>query len=305
MRFKITTIIAVLSTILYGSFPAFSGQDTSLDPAHEKAEIIALQDEVVHKVNTSGPRSEISRDVTEDDIDFDRAYRVYANSELFDKRTDNKETIKKQLQQGRYLWQIPVFIEDDTVLVDIFKNTEISDDIPERVKESLRETLGQWQVGAMYAYDNRIVDFQTTVKKSLAAVELDAEDYTYEFVSGLPGIRYPIAIVFNETKAMYMIPAASTAALAFEEGCETMEYTALSSNAASTHENNPNVFPVYHFKEVAKASRNASFFVFGSGIGISPHNAVKQIVLVAIMVSGVLGVGFAVTRTRLHRKRSK
>lgn len=45
------------------------------------------------------------------------------------------------------------------------------------------------------------------METSLRDAGLTPENYTYEFVSGIPGIRYPVAIVFDEEKALYVIPA--------------------------------------------------------------------------------------------------
>lgn len=50
----------------------------------------------------------------------------------------------------------------------------------------------------------------------------------FEFVSGLPDIRYPMAIVFDKDTAMFIIPAELETARAFEEGSEAMEYAAFS-----------------------------------------------------------------------------
>lgn len=300
MKPMIFTMVTALSLVLLCFFHSPAKQTALINAESEKNDILALESEVIRNVNECGPRSEISRDITENDVDYDRAYRVYANSKLFNKRSDKNDDIKEQLQNGHYLWQIPIFIENGTVLVDIFKNTRIENDLPEKVKEKLRETLGQWKVGAMYVHENRTVDFQNTVKESLMAVELDPNDYTYEFVSGLPGIRYPVAIVFDESNAKYIIPAELEAAQAFNEGCESMEYTT-SSNRTDDHKNNPNIFPVYNFRDVAKASRNASLIGFGSSMGISPAHISYHNVLMIVLIIGVLGVGFMVSKKLLKK----
>ena len=291
VKAKIVIMAAFLSISIASSF----ANKNALTPVeYEKSDIEALEDEVIRKINETGPRSELSRDVTGSDIDFDRAYRVYANSKLFGKRTDDANEIKAILQNGQYLWQVPVFIDNDTVLVDIYKNAE------DEVKDKLQETAGQWQVGAMYVYDNRTVDYQETVRESLAAAALEADEYTYEFVSGLPGIRYPVAIIFDQSEAKYIIPAESATARAFEKGSETMEYTAASSGE-NREARGENVFPVYKFADVSRASRNGSLFGLGSGIGISPYNVVKRNACIAILIIGGVGV----VRKRRGKTRGK
>lgn len=151
-------------------------------------------------------------------------------------------------------------------------------------------------------YENHTVDFQNTVKESLMAVELDADEYAYEFVSGLPGIRYPVAVVFDQKEAKYIIPAQLATVGAFEEGSEKMQYIASPSNESDTHKNSQNAFPVYHFQDVAKASRSSSAFGLGGGIGISPTNIGDYSIPIATLAIGVLGVGIVVTKKLIKGK---
>lgn len=52
-------------------------------------------------------------------------------------------------------------------------------------------------MGAVYVYDNENVNYIQAVENPLESSGLNPEDYTYEFVNGLPGIRYPVAVVFS------------------------------------------------------------------------------------------------------------
>lgn len=301
MKEKIFTASVFLGISLLFCFNSLASQNTLIDADNEKTEFEYLKDEAIRKINESGPRSELDRDATNTDLDFDKAYRVYANSNLFTERTDSAEEIKGLLENGSYIWQVPVFIGNDTVLVDFYKNTEINADIPEDAKQILQETLGQWQVGAMYVYDNCSVDFQNVLKESLESVDLSADDYSCEFVSGLPGIRYPVAVVFDQYKAKYIIPAESATARAFEQGSEAMEYTASSSNANREYINDQDGFPVYNFNDVANASRNASRIGLGGTVGISPQNNVKHDIFVAFII--VVGLGGGFIAIKKHQKR--
>ena len=123
---------------------------------------------------------------------MERAYKVYANSELL-KTNDFKES----LENSYYKWQIPVYTDGFTILVDITKVTSIPDDIPEDAKETLRQKLNIWTVGAVYVYDAETIDYDSTVATSLDKAGYNSDEYSYEVVSGLPGIRYPAAIIFN------------------------------------------------------------------------------------------------------------
>lgn len=296
MKSKIFTTAAIICITAFSSFYSFANQNDLIDSGHEKAEIAALESEVIARINESGPRSELSRDVTENDIDFDAAYKVFSNSELFKERTTDAFEIKQLLQNGHYIWQMPVLVENDTVLVDFYKNAEIRDDLPDDVKENLQETLNEWQVGAIYVYDDRTVDFSNTLRTSLTSVSLDINDYTYEFVSGLPGIRYPVAVVFDSQEAKYIVPAELEAARAFGEDSKKMEYTAAgpSTSTSDIQINDDLGFPVYNFNDVSKASRSSSSLGLGGNIGLAPQRNPAIIIGMVIIVTA--GVCFIIAR---------
>ena len=147
-----------------------------------------------------------------------------------------------------YNWQIPATVDDSRLLIDITKTTSIRDDLPEEAKEKLRENLGQWKVGAVYVYDNENVNYIQAVENPLESSGLNPEDYTYEFVSGLPGIRYPVAVVFSEQNAEFVIPVQKATTHAFPENSEDMTYTASPSIATNLRNNSgENTFSVYRF----------------------------------------------------------
>ena len=84
-----------------------------------------MKDDVLYHINYGGARTELNRDVEADEVKMERAYKVYANSELLETKN-----IKKSLENSYYKWQIPVYIDGFTILVDITKVTSIPDDIP-------------------------------------------------------------------------------------------------------------------------------------------------------------------------------
>ena len=147
-----------------------------------------------------------------------------------------------------YNWQIPATVDDSRLLIDITKTTSIRDDLPEEAKEKLRENLGQWKVGAVYVYDNENVNYIQAVENPLESSGLNPEDYTYEFVNGLPGNRYPVAVVFSEQNAEFVIPVQKATTHAFPENSEDMTYTASPSIATNSRNNSgENTFSVYRF----------------------------------------------------------
>lgn len=254
-----------------------------LADAEECEEIYALEDEILEKINYGSPRGEIHSDIIVEEIDFDTAYKVYSNSELFEVGSYDKDSIMETLNSGSYIWQIPFFIDGNTILVDVFKRTEIPDDLSEDVRKELMSTLNQWRIGAIYVYNNHIVDFKENVDKSLESVDLDTDNYPYVFVSGLPKIRYPVAIVFDD-EARFIIPAEEAAVHALKEDAKELEYH--TSNAYGS--GGDDGFAVYEFSKVAYGSKGVLPLIGAGGIGdISQIKYGRTITYLGIMGLGV------------------
>lgn len=200
---RIIGMFVCISLLLNLSFTSYASERLIPSEGNEYQEILSMKDEVLYHINYGGARGELNRDVEADEVEMERAYKVYANSELL-KTNDFKES----LENSYYKWQIPVYTDGFTILVDITKVTSIPDDIPEDAKETLKQKLNIWTVGAVYVYDAETVDYDNTVTTSLEEAGYNSDEYSYEVVSGLPGIRYPAAIIFNaDEKPEFVIPA--------------------------------------------------------------------------------------------------
>lgn len=281
MKKKIYKIIAFLLVSMFYSINSFAASTELIDAADERLEISDMGNEILSAVNDSGPRSELSRDITINDIDFDRVYRVYGNSGLFDIKTYKRDNIISALESGSYIWQVPIYVDGTTVLVDISKTTHIRDDIPEEAKKRLQENLGQWTTGAVYVYNNEIVDYQENIQKSLLNVGLVPDNYSYAIVSGLPGIRYPVAVIIGEEKAEFIIPAEKASAQFFDEETEDMKYTAdLSDDSNSIGSG----FSVYDFNKIANAISTSVFPFVGRQSG-TVYTATRYLKLVLYLTA--------------------
>lgn len=270
MKKYICTLIIMICSLAFCCPAAFAGKRDLIDSAGEREEIGEAAEDIIFAVNYGGARGDIPRKITEADIDFEKAYRIYSCSDLFKKKTDKNSDIIEMLNESYCTWQIPLFIEGNTVLFNLSKVTHIDEDIPEDAKESLKEKLGVWSPAGSITYKNQIVDLNANVDNSLKNAGLPPENYTYEFVSGIPGIRYPVAIVFDEEKALYVIPAEDASARTFNGDWETVSAENEVPGEISGEESIPagDVFPVYHFDDVSAASRHLPLF---TTLGIEPY----------------------------------
>ena len=196
MKKHLYTAGLILCQIIFFAFSSLAEPKNFINSDREYEYIKSFDDKVVEHINKGSARSHISRDAVKTDLG--EPYRIFSCNELFERDTANIEEIEDVLEKASYIWQVPVKVGDVSLLIDITKTTEIRDDIPEEAKEKLRENLGKWHIGATYIYGEENVNYVRAVEDSLETYGLNPEDYTYEFVNGIPGIRYPVALVCNK-----------------------------------------------------------------------------------------------------------
>jgi hypothetical protein len=295
---RITGMFVCISLLLNLSFTSYASERLIPSEGNEYQEILSMKDEVLYHINYGGARGELNRDVEADEVEMERAYKVYANSELL--KTND---VKESLENSYYKWQIPVYTDGFTILVDITKVTSIPDDIPEDAKETLKQKLNIWTVGAVYVYDAETVDYDNTVTTSLEEAGYNSDEYSYEVASGLPGIRYPAAIIFNaDEKPEFVIPAQKSTTHAFigewPTAAKNREKTATPSNAQNS---NINGFSIYYYDDVVRASNSYN----QSGIGLSYKKDIIEKNTIAVSIFGAAGILLIIGTKKRNKKRMK
>lgn len=113
----------------------------------------------------------------------------------------------------------------------------------------LKDDLNHWTVGAVYVYKNETVDYNEAVAASLEVAGYDSDKYRYEIVSGLPGIRYPAAVVFSaDGTPEFIIPVQKATAHAF-----TGEWPTAAENRSTV--------PSWRYRMAAMTAEPASRFI--------------------------------------------
>ena len=298
---RITGMFVCISLLLNLSFTSYASERLIPSEGNEYQEILSMKDEVLYHINYGGARGELNRDVEADEVEMERAYKVYANSELL--KTND---VKESLENSYYKWQIPVYTDGFTILVDITKVTSIPDDIPEDAKETLRQKLNIWTVGAVYVYDAETIDYDSTVATSLDKAGYNSDEYSYEVVSGLPGIRYPVAIIFNaDEKPEFVIPAQKSTTHAFigewPTAAKNREKTATPLNAQNSNNDNINGFSIYYYDDVVRASNSYNH----SGVGLSYKKDIIEKNTIAVSIFGAAGILLIIGTKKRNKKRLK
>ena len=167
----------------------------------------------------------------------------------------------------------------------------------------LKDDLNHWTVGAVYVYATETVDYVDTITASLDKAGYNSDEYSYEIVSGIPGIRYPVAVIFNANEEPeFIIPTQKATTHAFHGEWPTAAKngtkTAVASNAQSDHNsNNINAFPIYYYDDVARASNSCN----QSGIGLSYKKGISKIHIIAVLIFGAAGV-LLIVRSKKERR---
>lgn len=298
---RITGMFVCISLLLNLSFTSYASERLIHSEGNEYQEILSMKDEVLYHINYGGARGELNRDVEADEVEMERAYKVYANSELL--KTND---VKESLENSYYKWQIPVYTDGFTILVDITKVISIPADIPEDAKETLKQKLNIWTVGAVYVYDAETVDYDNTVTTSLEEAGYNSDEYSYEVVSGLSGIRYPAAIIFNaDEKPEFVIPAQKSTTHAFigewPTAAKNREKTATPSNAQNSNNDNINGFSIYYYDDVVRVSNSYN----QSGVGLSYKKDIIEKNTIAVSIFGAAGILLIIGTKKRNKKRMK
>lgn len=165
----------------------------------EYAEIISLEDEMLLWLEDACDYGELSIPANLA-IDFTRAVKLYVGTDIFSLNTQAKNVILEALEQGPYMWIVPVWIQDTQIMLEIVKGMPLNPDaepyLTEEQKEKIISQEGKWTVGGYTA--NWCPEYLTTIQNTLQT-QRDCQDYV--LVGGLPGLEKPVALFMDDKSA--------------------------------------------------------------------------------------------------------
>ncbi len=178
----------VFSMIMVGLFaiPALAA-DTEM-------EIGNLTDSIIETSNNL-LENQLPRPLSENDIDYSLAYKIYVDTNVFQIDTNDAETITKALEAGNYIYELPIYVNDSTVIVNISKGLPLDPNVEftESEKQKILENVGKWGVSAVKFYSGEIVDYKAIIEESVNEVPNETL-----LVGGLPNFKYAVALLPNE-----------------------------------------------------------------------------------------------------------
>ncbi len=137
---------------------------------------------------------DLCRAVTEADIDFDLVQKIYTDTNIFELETTSYTEISRALNNGTYIYELPIYVGNDTIIVNIQKGLPLNPDaeFTAEEREEVLRNVGKWMVSATFYYKDTAIDYNSQI----AAIGESAEDVL--LVGSLPYFRTVVAIASDE-----------------------------------------------------------------------------------------------------------
>jgi len=159
-----------------------------------ESELSSISNEIVTEVN------ELYKDenntITVTDIDYNKAFKVYVDTDVFKLSTNKASEIESTLESGNYIYVLPISTNNGTVVANIQKGLPLNDNaravLTEKEQEEVLSKVGQWVVSSITFYD--LGDTRFDYSKSLSSKVGEIPDGTM-LVGSLPIFHDVVALI--------------------------------------------------------------------------------------------------------------
>jgi hypothetical protein len=157
-------------------------------------DITDMSDNIVSTVNDLF-RDKLSREITENDFDFENSYKIYVGTDIFKLSTVNSEELKNKMESTGYIYELPIYVDGDTVIVNFAKGQPLDErvEFTEEEKQEVISNVGKWQITAVKFYENEIVNYNSDIQSAIGEIPEDVM-----LVGGLPHFKYAVALLADE-----------------------------------------------------------------------------------------------------------
>lgn len=201
-KFRIIPMLLVmLCTCISGNYvQAEERSENILAPgsllvnSHDKTSIEELAPEILDMANsfeTDGFHAELS------DIAFDDAYTIYVDADIIENQPDDPLELAELLEQADVVWNIPVYSNNETVIVQVSRALELDEIDQSQLTDDeiadAAESASKWQTVASTLYDKNADE--TNITDALSEYNSGSGQYEAVLVGGEPGIQSVIAVI--------------------------------------------------------------------------------------------------------------
>ena len=172
-------------------------------------EVMDTSDEIVTVVNEIYENKGIK--VTAEDIDYSKAYKVYVDTNIFRLSTNKAEEIKKTLENGKYIYLLPIDVSDGTIVVNLQKGLPLSENSKKVLsleeQQEVIDNVGKWIVSSLCFYENGNLnfDYESKLKSLFGVIPEDTM-----LVGSLPIFEDVVALIPNEDEIVESIVPLTT-----------------------------------------------------------------------------------------------
>lgn len=185
-------------SLLVSMILSFSSTVLAVDFAgNANTELSGITEDIIIAVNELYG-SELDHQITEADIDYGKAYKIYVDTNIFELPTNSIDEIRDVLENGTYIYLVPITIGTKTVVVNVQKGLPLSEDaeaiLSEQEKQEVIANTGKWiaSVFTLYPAGDGRINYDAFLKNTIGNIP----DGTL-LVGGLPFFQDVVAIIPN------------------------------------------------------------------------------------------------------------
>lgn len=265
-------LVCVLSLAMTFAFSATALAADFSDNA--KSELSSISNEIVTAVNEL--YGDENNTITAADIDYNKAFKVYVDTDVFKLSTNKASELESTLESGNYIYVLPISTNNGTVVANIQKGLPLSDDaravLTEEEQQEVLSKVGQWVVSSVAFYDSG--DTRYDYSNSLSSKVGEIPDGTM-LVGSLP--------IFHDVVAL--IPGAD----GMVESLVPVTESSYEAKQISKARNSSNVYDYQQVKEYANQLPTENPDIAG-GTGImATTNSSIAVVAIVLLVAFVTG----------------
>ncbi len=238
-----------------------------------EADLNGISDKIVTTINECYSDKGIT--ISEANIDFSQACKIYVDTNVFTVLSNDVEEIKSTLDNGNFIYQLPIQVENGTILVNLQKGLPLSDNaknvLTEEEQQQVLDNVGKWTVSSTALYE---AGSQAFAYDSVLAQKVGDIPEGTLLVGSLPIFQDVVALVPNENGVV--------------ESLVPLTGTPYSLDEAAVTRSNSEIFDYEQIKEYAlNMAEPDSNIAGGAGAETNSTNYVPFVLGTVILVGGV------------------
>lgn len=88
----------------------------------------------------------LSREITENDVDFNNAFKIYVGTNLFKTDVDDIGEIPTSFRGDDYIYELPIYLDGNTLIVNIAKGQSLNEnaEFTDEERQEILDNVGKW-----------------------------------------------------------------------------------------------------------------------------------------------------------------